>query len=51
MKVVAFLPVKGTSERVESKNTKLICDKPLFMWSLEKLRNLHNFGVIEWFVT
>ncbi len=37
MKVVAFLPVKGTSERVPNKNTKLLDGKPLFMHSLEKL--------------
>lgn len=37
MKVVAFLPVKGTSERVENKNLKLMDGKPLFLHTLEKL--------------
>lgn len=37
MKVVAFLPAKGSSERVENKNTKLLDGKPLFLHTLEKL--------------
>ena len=37
MKVVAFLPAKGTSERIESKNMKLLNGKPLFLNTLEKL--------------
>ena len=37
MKVVAFLPAKGTSERVGSKNTRLLNGKPLFLHTLEKL--------------
>jgi len=37
MKVVAFLPVKGTSSRIENKNTKLLDGKPLFLHTLEKL--------------
>ncbi|NJE29248.1 cytidyltransferase [Megamonas funiformis] len=37
MKIVAFLPVKGTSERVENKNMKLMDGKPLFLHTLEKL--------------
>jgi regulator of RNase E activity RraA/CMP-N-acetylneuraminic acid synthetase len=37
MKVVAFLPVKGTSERIENKNTRLLDGKPLFLHTLEKL--------------
>lgn len=37
MKVVAFLPAKGSSSRVESKNIKLLDGKPLFLHSLEKL--------------
>lgn len=37
MKVVAFLPAKGTSERIECKNLKLLNGKPLFMHTLEKL--------------
>ena len=37
MKVVAFLPAKGTSQRIESKNMKLLDGKPLFLYTLEKL--------------
>lgn len=37
MKVVAFVPAKGSSTRVESKNLKLLDGKPLFLHTLEKL--------------
>lgn len=37
MKIVAFLPVKGNSTRIESKNMKLLDGKPLFIHTLEKL--------------
>jgi len=37
VKVVAFLPAKGTSSRIESKNIKLLDGKPLFHYTLEKL--------------
>lgn len=37
MKVAAILPAKGTSERIESKNMKLLNGKPLFLHTLEKL--------------
>lgn len=37
MKVVAFLPAKGSSDRVQNKNTKLLNGKPLFLYTLEKL--------------
>lgn len=37
MKIVAFLPVKGSSERIENKNIKLLDGKPLFLHTLEKL--------------
>lgn len=37
MKVVAFLPAKGTSARVGNKNIKLLDGKPLFLHTLEKL--------------
>lgn len=36
-KVVAFLPVKGGSERIENKNTRLMDGKPLFIHTLQKL--------------
>lgn len=37
MKIVAFLPAKGSSTRIESKNMKLMDGKPLFLHTLEKL--------------
>jgi regulator of RNase E activity RraA/CMP-N-acetylneuraminic acid synthetase len=37
MKVIAFLPAKGSSSRIESKNMKLLDGKPLFLHMLEKL--------------
>lgn len=37
MKVAAFLPVKGKSDRIENKNIKLLDGKPLFLHTLEKL--------------
>ena len=37
MKVVAFLPAKGSSERIANKNTQLLNGKPLFLHTLEKL--------------
>ena len=36
-KVVAFLPAKGTSERIENKNLKILDGKPLFLRQLERL--------------
>ena len=37
MKVAAFLPAKGSSERIENKNLRLLDGKPLFLHTLEKL--------------
>ncbi len=37
MKIVAFLPAKGTSDRIESKNMRNMNGKPLFLHTLEKL--------------
>jgi CMP-N-acetylneuraminic acid synthetase/regulator of RNase E activity RraA len=37
VKVAAFLPAKGSSQRIENKNTKLMDGKPLFLHTLEKL--------------
>jgi len=37
VKVVAFLPVKGSSSRIENKNVSLLDGKPLFLHTLEKL--------------
>jgi CMP-N-acetylneuraminic acid synthetase/regulator of RNase E activity RraA len=43
MKVVAFLPAKGSSSRIKSKNMKLLDGKPLFLHTLEKLVNSKLF--------
>lgn len=37
VKVVAFLPAKGSSERIKNKNMQLLDSKPLFLHTLEKL--------------
>lgn len=37
MKTVAIVPAKGSSERVENKNAKLLDGKPLVLHTLEKL--------------
>lgn len=37
MKVVAVLPAKGSSERIASKNLKVLAGKPLFLHTLENL--------------
>ncbi len=37
MKVIAFLPARGSSERIENKNIRLLDGKPLFLHTLEKL--------------
>ena len=37
MRTAIFLPAKGTSERIDSKNKKLLDGKPLFLHTLEKL--------------
>lgn len=36
-KVIAFLPVKGGSERIKNKNTQYLDGKPLFLHTLQKL--------------
>lgn len=36
-KIVAFLPAKGSSQRILNKNMKLLDGKPLFLHTLEKL--------------
>lgn len=38
-KVVAFVHAKGTSERVPSKNLKLLGDKPLFYYAIQNALN------------
>lgn len=37
VKVIAFLPAKGNSERIKNKNIQLLDSKPLFVHTLEKL--------------
>jgi regulator of RNase E activity RraA/CMP-N-acetylneuraminic acid synthetase len=37
MRVVAFVPAKGSSERVENKNAKLLDGRPLVVHTLERL--------------
>lgn len=37
MKIAAFLPAKGSSERIKGKNLRLLNGKPLFLHTLEKL--------------
>lgn len=37
MKIVAFLPAKGSSSRIESKNLKLLDGQPLFLYTLKRL--------------
>ena len=46
MKVVAFLPAKGSSSRIKSKNMKLLDGKPLFLHTLEKLVNSKLFDEV-----
>ena len=46
MKIVAFLPAKGSSSRIESKNMKLLDGKPLFLHTLEKLVNSKLFDAV-----
>ncbi|MDH5914542.1 cytidyltransferase [Vibrio splendidus] len=46
MRVIAFLPAKGSSSRIESKNMKLLDGKPLFLYTLEKLVNSGLFDEV-----
>lgn len=46
MKVVAFLPAKGSSDRVKNKNLRLLDGKPLFLHTLEKLVNSRIFDEV-----
>ncbi len=46
MKIVAFLPVKGHSQRIENKNLKLLDGKPLFIHTLDKLVNSNFFDEV-----
>lgn len=46
MRVAAFLPVKGTSERIQNKNTRLLDGKALFLITLEKLLSCDCFDEV-----
>ena len=37
MKTIAFIPVRGGSKSIPLKNIKLLCGKPLVLWSIEAL--------------
>ena len=41
-KIVAFVPAKGTSSRVKSKNMRILGDKPLFLHMLDTLLSCSN---------
>jgi len=45
-KIVAFVPAKGTSERVENKNTKFLGDKPLFLHVLDTLLDCYTIDEV-----
>lgn len=44
--LTALLPMKGNSERVPGKNFKLMKNKPLFKWILDKINSLKNVDEI-----
>lgn len=46
MKVVAFVPVKFNSERIDSKNLALVGGKPLFHWILDALTKCSNIDEV-----
>jgi CMP-N-acetylneuraminic acid synthetase/regulator of RNase E activity RraA len=46
MKVVAFLPAKGSSSRIPSKNIKILGGKPLFLHTLDKLINIDEINEV-----
>ncbi|MGV8162443.1 MAG: cytidylyltransferase domain-containing protein [Candidatus Nanoarchaeia archaeon] len=45
-KVVAFVPAKGTSQRVENKNVKLLGDKALFLHILDTLISSYTINEV-----
>ncbi|ADO67299.1 putative bifunctional N-acylneuraminate cytidylyltransferase/demethylmenaquinone methyltransferase [Cafeteria roenbergensis virus] len=46
MKVVAVIPVKSTSSRIESKNIKILANKPLFIHTLEKVLDIKELDEV-----
>lgn len=45
-RIIAFVPAKGNSERIPSKNLKLLDGKPLVQYTLEKLSSMNIFDKI-----
>ena len=45
-KIVALLPIKANSERVNGKNFKSLCGKPLFRWILDALLSLPEISQV-----
>lgn len=46
MKTVGIIPIKSTSSRIESKNIKILANKPLFIHTLEKLLNIEELDEV-----
>jgi CMP-N-acetylneuraminic acid synthetase/regulator of RNase E activity RraA len=46
MKIIAVIPVKSTSSRVQSKNIRLLCNKPLFLHTLDKLLTIDELNEV-----
>lgn len=46
VKICAVLPVKSTSDRIVSKNFRLLAGKPLFVHALEKLIKVNGFDEV-----
>ena len=39
-KYIAFVPARSGSKRIKNKNIKILGEKPLFMWTVDKLLNI-----------
>ena len=46
MKFTALLPIKSESQRVPNKNFKLLNNKALFKWILEKLISINEIEAV-----
>jgi CMP-N-acetylneuraminic acid synthetase/regulator of RNase E activity RraA len=46
MKIVAIVPLKLDSSRIENKNIKLLCGKPLCVYTVEKLLSITEFDEV-----
>ena len=40
MKILALIPARGGSKRLPGKNTRLLGDKPLIVWSIEVIKDI-----------